>query len=88
MNALKMSLALAFVAGSMLALSTGARADVACNGAGDCWTTQHYTYPQGVHVQVYPDTWRQQHENDTHYRWLEHHQDRGYYTEKREWHPF
>lgn len=88
MHALKLSLAVAFVAGSVVAMSGAARADVACNNVGECWNTgERYEYPPGVRVEIHPNTWREAHEHDAHFRWLENHEGRGYY-EHGEWHPF
>ena len=76
--------------GAAFATISSASADIACNSAGECWTTsQRYTqYPPNLGIQFYGNDWRKSHEHDTHYRWMrDHDPDRGYYSEG-EWHDF
>jgi len=82
-------LAAGAVVGATAFLTSAASADVACNQYGDCWhVTKHYTlYPKDIGVTFYPDTWREEHMKDAHYRWYDRDDDSGYYI-RGEWHAF
>lgn len=59
MTSLKKSAAVAAIlALGALALSAqSASAYVACNGAGECWHTEHRYHPRGEALQWHPDDW-------------------------------
>ena len=78
------------VALAVVATSSIARADIACNSSGECWhTSQRYTdYPASLGIQFHADDWRQEHEQDLRYRWMpDRNPDRGYYIDG-QWRPF
>ena len=79
------------IGGALIATGTAARANVACNGDGECWNTHPYgatVYPPDLHVQVYNDDWRKEHLKDNHYHWMkDRDNDHGYYSHG-EWHTF
>ncbi len=84
------SLAALLAAGGMVATTSVASADVACNSYGECWHVQrHYTqYPTELGIQFYGDDWRRAHEHDKHFHWMrDRDDDRGYYS-RGEWHVF
>jgi hypothetical protein len=66
-------------AGALVALAAPASADIACNGAGDCWHTRdHYTYQPAFGITVHPNDWKWR--DSDHYRWHEH-AGRGYWRD-------
>jgi len=68
--------------GLAAASATPASAYVVCNGAGDCWhTDHHYGYGHEVQAQVHPDDWyfHQDWAHDTNHHWRDYHEGRGYY---------
>ena len=84
------ALAAVLAAGGMVATTTIASADVACNSYGECWHVgQRYnTYPTELGIHFYGDDWRKAHEHDTHFHWMkDRDDDHGYYSHG-EWHGF
>lgn len=80
------SVAALLAIGGMTAIPTPASAEVACNGAGECWqVNRHYEYPKELGIHIYGDDWRRSHEHDTHYRWMKERNEHGYYANG-EWH--
>jgi hypothetical protein len=97
MHGLKKSLrtgafAVALAAGAMVAATTIASADVACNGYGECWHTgQRFgvtVYPPELGIQFYGDDWRESHRNDAKYKWMKDPDDEHGYYSHGEWHAF
>ncbi|WP_414463029.1 hypothetical protein [Hyphomicrobium sp. DY-1] len=68
----------ALLGAGMLALTaTTASAAIVCNREGDCWHVRgHYKYEPGLHLRVFPDSWKWG--DHDHYRWREH-EGRGYW---------
>lgn len=84
------ALAASLAVGGMVATSTMAAADVACNSYGECWHVgQRYTtYPAELGIHFYGDDWRKAHEHDKNFHWMhDRDNDRGYYSHG-EWHAF
>ncbi len=84
------TLGAALAAGTLLATTLGASADIVCNRYGECWhVSQRYTtYPSSLGVVFYTDDWRTAHLKDVHYHWLaDQTDDHGYYMNG-EWHRF
>jgi hypothetical protein len=63
---------------SLLAMSSlSASARIVCNVDGDCWhVQQEYAFPQGAHVEIYPNDWHWK--EGEHHAWKEH-EGRGYW---------
>jgi hypothetical protein len=85
----KGALVLTLASGALVATTTAASADVACNRYGECWRVrEHYTnYPNRLGVTFYGDDWRRTHQGR---RWHWRHDrddDHGYYMHGR-WHRF
>ena len=84
------ALAVALGTGALIAGTSTASADVACNRYGECWRVQdrYSNYPHGLGVHFYGDDWREAHRHDRHYHWLkDRDDDHGYYSHGR-WHAF
>ena len=66
------------VAGAAMALAaTGASAEVACNGEGECWHVKgHANYKPEFKLQVHPDSWKWGEKE--HYKWRDH-EGNGYW---------
>ena len=65
--------------GALVATATTASADVACNGAGECWHVRdRLTYPVGVGVRLHDNRWGYAHRGGD-FRWRHDRFDRGYY---------
>jgi len=68
----------------LLAASAGtASAYVVCNGAGDCWHTDHRAhYGRAVRLEYHPDDWyfHRDWDHDRDHHWREYHEGRGYYN--------
>jgi hypothetical protein len=76
-SALKGALAVA-ISGSAL-IATTASADVACNGAGECWHVHdRLAYPAEAGVVFHEDAWAAAH-RDHRWHWRHDRFDRGYY---------
>lgn len=80
----------ALAAGCLVASSVSAATYVVCNRWDTCWTVRdHYTfYPPDVRVIWHDEAWREAHEKDSRYRWVTPENDRGWYDEKGDWHPY
>jgi hypothetical protein len=60
----------------------GASAYVVCNGAGECWHTDHrYRYDQNLGIQYHRDDWYFHNDwaHDKNRHWRDYHPGRGYY---------
>ena len=78
-SALKGALVAAMSGGALIATATAASADVACNGAGECWHVHdRLAYPAEAGVTFHEDAWGAGH-RDHHYHWRHDRFDRGYY---------
>ena len=68
------------VSAAALAMSvTGARAEIVCNDAGECWhAREHAEYKPELRLRVHPDDW--QWGESERYRWREH-EGRGYWRD-------
>ena len=78
-SALKGALVAAMSGGALIATATTASADVACNGAGECWHVHdRLAYPAEAGVTFHEDAWAAAH-RDHHYHWRHDRFDRGYY---------
>ena len=66
-------------AAALAVTATSASADIACNGAGECWHVRdHYTYEPSFGVVVHDDNWKWEDRDAARYRWREH-DGRGYW---------
>jgi hypothetical protein len=76
---LKGALAAAIAGGALVATTTTASADVACNRAGECWHVHdRLAYPDGVGIVFHDEGWANTHRGH-HWRWRQDRDDRGYY---------
>ena len=69
-------------AGAIAACGSAARADVACNRWGECWTVRdrYSNYPPNLGVVFHDDDWGRQHRHG-HWRWRrDRDDDHGYYS--------
>ena len=64
--------------GALGATAQSASAYVACNGAGECWHSDHRYRAPGVALQWHPDDWYF-HRSWDHDHWRDYHGGRGYY---------
>jgi hypothetical protein len=84
------ALGVALTAGTLMATTVGASADIVCNRYDECWhVSQRYTtYPSTLGVVFYDDDWRTAHLKDVRYHWRDDQtDDHGYYMNG-EWHTF
>ena len=73
----------ALVAGLGLTFALPASAYVTCNREGDCWHTDTRVHFPGVTLSFHDDKWRDEHREDSHYKWHDpdndHDSQRGYW---------
>jgi hypothetical protein len=84
------ALGVALSAGTLVATTSTASADVVCTRYDECWhvTKRYTTYPTTLGVVFYADDWRTAHLKDTRYHWRDDQtDDQGYYMNG-EWHRF
>ncbi len=69
-------------AGALLASTSSASAETACNRYGDCWHVDHRDhYPNTLGVRFYSDDWYRHHDwdHDRRLHWRANHDGRGYW---------
>jgi hypothetical protein len=80
MNAL--SKALLVGATALTLTASAASAAVVCNDEGDCWRVRgRPNYEPGLRLNIHPDNWRWDRQEERRYRWREHRGDRGYWRQ-------
>lgn len=69
-------------AGLATTVPTPAKAEVVCNGHGDCWRVRrHYDYQPTFGLTVYDDNWYRAHRHDHAYHWRAARGGRGYWRD-------